>query len=472
MTYQTPHLIENLWNHSVIPTLKKYIEIPCKSVAFDPDWEKNGYIDEAMQLLSKWCHAQDIQGMKLKIHKIPGKTPLMLIDIPGQSNQSVLLYGHMDKQPEMTGWKKGLSAWKAVLKEDLLYGRGGADDGYAIFSAITAIKALQTQNLPHPHCTVMIEASEESGSCDLPAYIEKLESQIPRPDLVICLDSGAGNYNQLWATTSLRGLISGVLTVEILKEGVHSGEASGVVPSSFRIMRQLLNRIEDLDTGEMPLEIFKVTIPEARVKEARHVAEVLEDQVWSVYPWVEGARPADLPKYEIVLNRTWRATLSITGVADIPPIKSAGNVLRPKTSLKLSIRIPPTANPEEIVPHLKSILESDPPYGAKINFDVLDQATGWNAPPTAEWLYHAIEQASLKYYGKPALYWGEGGSIPFMHMLGEKFPQAQFLITGVLGPHANAHGPNEFLHIPMAKKLTCCVADVLNSFSDCSLSHL
>jgi acetylornithine deacetylase/succinyl-diaminopimelate desuccinylase-like protein len=470
MPNPTQTFIDRLWETSVLPALSAYIEIPCKSVAFDADWEKNGYIDQAMALMSEWCRAQDIKGMTLNIHREAGKTPLMLIDIPGESESAVLLYGHMDKQPEMVGWEEGLAPWKAVMKGDRLYGRGGADDGYAVFAAVSAIKALQAQGLRHPHCTIVIEASEESGSCDLPFYIEQLKDKIPAPDLIICLDSGAGNYEQLWATTTLRGVVNGVLTVEILTEGVHSGAASGIVPSSFRIIRQLLTRIEDERSGEVLVDACKIDLPPARLEEAKHFAAVLGDEVWSNYPWVTGAGPypvssnpmgINLLDYELALNRTWRSTVSYTGIGDMPAIQDAGNVLRPKTSLMLSLRLPPMVDCHVAASSVKKILEADPPYGAKVIFDIRDKADGWNAPVTAPWLFAAANKASETYYGKPVLYWGEGGSIPFMYMLGERFPDAQFLVTGVLGPHSNAHGPNEFLHIPMAKKLTCCVADIL-----------
>jgi acetylornithine deacetylase/succinyl-diaminopimelate desuccinylase-like protein len=465
MANQTQQFIENLWETSIIPTISKYIEIPCKSVAFDPDWEKNGYIDQALKLMCDWCQAQDIKGIQLKIYKESGKTPVMLIDIPGQVDKHVLMYGHMDKQPEMVGWHDDLGPWKAVMKGDRLYGRGGADDGYAVFTSIAAIKALQHQDLQHPNITILIEASEESGSRDLPFYIEQLKDKIPTPDLIICLDSGAGNYEQLWATTSLRGLVNGVLTVDILTEGVHSGAASGIVPSSFRIIRQLLSRIEDEQSGEVLLASCVIDIPRERVKETKHFAQVLGDEVWRNYPWVQGAIPTKIPDYELALNRTWRPTVSYTGIGDMPAIKDAGSVLRPKTSIVVSLRLPPLADHTLAAQELKQILEAYPPHNAKVSFEIGDSAGGWNAPETQPWLQEAVNKASEKYYGQPALYWGEGGSIPFMKMLGDKFPDAQFLITGVLGPFSNAHGPNEFLHIPMAKKLTCCVSDVLHAVS-------
>lgn len=450
-----------VWDDSAIPELVDYIRIPNKSPAFDPDWQAHGYMDKAVAQFERWCLAQDIPGMELEVVRLPGRTPLIYMDIPGNIDNTVLLYGHLDKQPEMTGWREGLGSWEPVMEDDRLYGRGGADDGYAMFASLIAIRGLKQQSIPHARCVVIIEACEESGSFDLPYYIDHLSNRIGKPELVICLDSGCGNYEQLWCTTSLRGLIGGDLKIEILKEGVHSGDASGIVPSSFRILRQLLNRIDDAGSGVLLADEFHADIPDKRIDQAELASEVLAEQVYSKFPFAETAKPVSDDPQELILNRTWRPALSITGMDGVPAVADAGNVLRPYTMAKLSLRLPPTCDAERAADKLKSLLENEPPYGAKVTFTPGWSAGGWHAPDMAAWLEETIDQASLNYFGQPAVHMGEGGSIPFMGMLGEKFPEAQFLITGVLGPHSNAHGPNEFLHIPTAKKLTCCVAEVI-----------
>ena len=449
------------WENSAIKELIDYIRIPNKSPIFDPDWQANGYMEQAVTQFETWCLSQNTPGMTLDIVRIPDRTPLIFIDIPGSIDNTVLLYGHLDKQPEMTGWRKELGPWKPVLDGDKLYGRGGADDGYAIFASLISVRALKELNIPHARCVIIIEACEESGSFDLPFYIDELSDRIGKPDLVICLDSGCGNYDQLWNTTSLRGLIGGDLKIEILKEGVHSGDASGIVPSSFRILRRLLNRIDATESGYIAIEEFIADIPPARQAQAQIAAEVLGEETFTKFPFTKGTQPITNNPVELILNRTWRPALSITGVDGIPSIADAGNVLRAQTSTKISLRLPPTVDAKKASDTLKTLLESDPPYGATVTFTPDWSATGWHAPEMDTWLEEAIDQASLNYFGEPSVHMGEGGSIPFMGMLGEKFPDAQFLITGVLGPHSNAHGPNEFLHIPTAKKLTCCVAEVI-----------
>ena len=461
------------WDDEIVPQLVEYIRIPNKSPMFDADWVANGHMERAVQLMEAWARAQDVPGMQLEVVRLEGRTPLILIEIPASGPETgadtVLLYGHLDKQPEMTGWDDDKGPWVPVLEGDRLYGRGGADDGYAIFGSLTSVMALQAQGAAHARCVVLIEACEESGSYDLPAYVDRLADRIGKPSLVVCLDSGCGNYEQLWCTTSLRGMAGGNLTVKVLDEGVHSGDASGIVPSSFRIIRELLSRIEDEETGRVLVEGLHVEIPEERMAQAAKVAEVLGDEVYSKFPFLDGMTPMADDLTELVLNRTWRPALSITGADGIPPLASAGNVLRPHTALKLSMRLPPTLDGKRGGELLERALLDDAPYGAEVSLHLEKASTGWNAPSLAPWLENAIDQSSQEFFGKPAMYMGEGGTIPFMGMLGEKFPGAQFMITGVLGPHSNAHGPNEFLHIPMGKGVTACVSRVLAEHNAASL---
>lgn len=466
--------ISGKWDDEIVPRLIEYIRIPNKSPMFDADWVAHGYMEQAVTLMVDWVRAQNVPGIQIEVVRLEGRTPLIFLEIPASADADtgddcVLLYGHLDKQPEMTGWDEDLGPWIPVIKGDRLYGRGGADDGYAIFGSLAAIMALQAQGVPHARCVVMIEACEESGSYDLPAYVDHLAEKIGKPSLVVCLDSGCGNYEQLWCTTSLRGLTGGNLSVQVLEEGVHSGDASGIVPSSFRLLRQLLSRIEDEKTGRILLDGLHAEIPADRLAQARKCAEVLGDAIHDKFSMLDGMTPMADDLTELVLNRTWRPALSVTGVDGIPPLASAGNVLRPFTAVKLSLRLPPTLDGKQAGELLRDTLLRDPPNGAHVSLELEKASGGWNAPSMSHWLEHAIEAASQENFGRSAMYMGEGGSIPFMGMLGEKFPGAQFMITGVLGPHSNAHGPNEFLHIPMGKRVTGCVARVIAAHRDASV---
>jgi len=458
----TTAFVSTFWDDHIVPTITEYIRIPNKSPSFDANWEANGHMEDALQLALRWLDAHPVPGMRVDVGRLPRRTPMILVDVPaiGGADGTILMYGHLDKQPEMTGWREDLGPWEPKYEDGKLYGRGGADDGYALFASVCALLALG-EGVPRARVVLMIEFSEESGSPDLPAYVDHYKDIIGTPDLVVCLDSGAGNYEQMWSTTSLRGLVGGTLDVSVLREGVHSGDASGVVPSSFRVARSMLSRLEDPETGRIVPESLWTEIPEDRARQAKRAGDSLGDAVYKRFPWAGGMQPTDTTPAECVLNRTWRPALSITGIDGVPSTDSAGNVLRPHTRLKLSLRLPPTVDADVASAVLTELFTHDVPYNACVTTDLTDGATGWNAPPLASWLEETLDEASNTYYGKPCLHMGEGGSIPFMGMLNDKFPDAQFVVTGVLGPNSNAHGPNEFLHVPYAKKLTSCIAHVL-----------
>jgi acetylornithine deacetylase/succinyl-diaminopimelate desuccinylase-like protein len=468
--------VDQRWDHVIVSRLSDYIRIPAKSPAFDPNWAAHGHLDRVVRDALAWARIQPVRGLQAEIVTLEGRTPCVFFDAPSTrsgppTEQTVLFYGHLDKQPEMSGWRAGLGPWQPVIQDGRLYGRGAADDGYAIYAALTAIAALDAAGAPRPRCVGLIETCEESGSIDLPAYLELLAPRLGQVGLLIGLDSGCGDYDRLWVTTSLRGLVGGVLNVDVLDEGVHSGNASGIVPSSFRILRVLLDRIDDSRTGKLRDAVFQATVPPDRMDQARKAGAVLGDRIWQQFAWARSGvgaqgpeeqttRPVTTDPVEAILNRSWKATLSVIGAAGLPALKEGGNVLRPNTSLKLSVRLPPTVDAERAAQRLKQVLEADPPYGARVQFDLENAGSGWNAPPTAPWLKDALQKASHDAFGLEPVWMGEGGGIPFISMLGERFPRAQFVITGVLGPQSNAHGPNEFLLIDYAKKLTGAIAQI------------
>ena len=468
--------VSQAWDGDILRQLSDYIAIPAKSPAFDPDWAANGYIEAVLRNAADWVRAQKVPGLALEIVRLDGRTPVLFFEIEGTqpganaaAASTVLMYGHLDKQPEFTGWRADLGPWTPRLEDGRLYGRGGADDGYAVYASIAAVQALKAQGLPHPRIVGLIETCEESGSYDLLPYVDALRPRLGEVGLVVCLDSGAGNYDQLWLTTSLRGMAGGTLKVEILTEGIHSGDASGLVPSSFRIMRQVLDRLEDSATGRLLPASFHCDVPPERLAQARATAAILGDELYKRFPWAHHdcggsttvALPTTTDPLEALLARTWRPTLSVTGADGFPAIKDAGNVLRPWTAFKLSLRLPPLVDAAQSVRQLKALLEDNAPYQAKVTFEPQGAATGWNAPAMTPWFEQALQAASQAHYGAPCGYIGQGGTIPLMNMLSEGFPAAQMMVCGVLGPKSNAHGPNEFLHVPYARRLTAAVAQVI-----------
>ncbi|MDN3988289.1 M20/M25/M40 family metallo-hydrolase [Zwartia vadi] len=473
-TAQVLSSVSQTWDDDLIGQLSDYIEIPAKSPAFDANWAQAGYLNQVVERTAAWIQAQKVAGLTLEIIRLPGRTPVLFFDVastrPQSANsQTVLMYGHLDKQPEFDGWRNGLGPWTPKYLDGKLYGRGGADDGYAAYAAITAIQALKEQKVPHPRIVGLIETCEESGSPDLLPYIDVLKTRLGDVGLVICLDSGAGNYDQLWLTTSLRGMAAGVLKVEILTEGVHSGDASGLVPSSFRIMRHVLDRLEDSETGRLLPKSFHCEIPAERLAQAQATAAILGDAIYKRFPWAHHdcagsslvALPTTLDPVEALIRRTWKPTLSVTGAEGFPALKDAGNVLRPYTAFKLSLRLPPLIDAAAAVAELKTLLEDNAPYQAKVTFHSESTSSGWNAPTTAPWFEQALNNASLAHFQAPVGFIGQGGTIPLMKLLSTGFPKAQMMVCGVLGPQSNAHGPNEFLHVPYAKKLTAAVAQVI-----------
>jgi len=401
-TTRLKHHVDTFWNDAILPSITEYIRIPNKSPAFDSKWVEHGYMEDAVRLMEAWAREQlgAFPSATLEVVRLPGRTPLIFMEIPsdhgGDGKDTVLLYGHLDKQPEMVGWTEGMGPWTPVQRDDKLYGRGGADDGYAMFAAISALLALKEQNLPHARAVIVIEVCEESGSPDLPFYIDHLADRIGTPDLVVCLDSGCGNYDQLWLTTSLRGMVIGNLTVKVLTEGVHSGDASGMVASSFRIARQLLSRIEDEATGQMRLDDLFVQIPPDRSQQAKDAAAILGDEVYTKFPFAPGVKPMAGDNAELILNRTWRPQLAITAVDGYPTPGDAGNVLLPYSTAKLSLRTPPTLDAGEAARKVKQVLEADPPYGAEVAFDGGEGQSGWHAPPLAPWPMSGWAEASTR----------------------------------------------------------------------------
>ena len=467
--------VSHAWDSDIVQRLKDYVEIPAKSPSFDANWAQAGLLETVVRKTAQWIEAQRVAGLTLEVVRLPGRTPVLFFEVASTrsgaqpSDPTVLMYGHLDKQPEFTGWRADLGPWTPKYEDGRLYGRGSADDGYAAYAAVAAIQALKTQNVAHPRIVGLIETCEESGSYDLMPYIDVLRARLGDVGLVVCLDSGAGNYDQLWLTNSLRGMASGVLKVEVLTEGVHSGDASGLVPSSFRIMRQVLDRLEDSASGRLLPASFHCEVPPERLAQARATAQILGEELYKRFPWAhydcggssQFALPTTTDPLQALLNRTWIPTLSVTGADGLPDLKNAGNVLRPYTAFKLSLRLPPLVDAAQAVQQLKTLLEDNAPYQAKVTFEAGGGATGWNAPDTAPWLEQALNAASQAHFGAPCGYIGQGGTIPLMNMLSLGFPRAQMMVCGVLGPKSNAHGPNEFLHVPYAKKLTAAVAQVI-----------
>lgn len=453
-----------------LDSLCDYIRIPALSPAFDSDWKASGAIHQAADHLLDWALGRAITDLHGEIRELPGRTPVILLEIPSTLGEDVgppvLLYGHLDKQPPLGDWSEGLDPFTPVRRGDLLFGRGSVDDGYALYSSLLAIEALEAAGESHGKILVLIEASEESGSPDLAAHLDDLEAKLEGVELVVCLDSGALTYDQLWITDSLRGNICLTIDVEVLTQGVHSGEASGVVPSSFRILRLLLDRLESPATGDLLIPELNAEIPDHHLSAAVRLNEELNDPLSRHFPTVDGLTLMGRDGADRLIRQSWSATLSVTGFEGAPAPRDAGNVLRRRTSVKLSIRTPPNVDARLAQDAVIGLLSADPPYGATISIESEAVAQGWVAKARPPWLIDALDAASRSSFGKEVGYLGEGGSIPFLAELGHRFPHADLIATGALGPGSHAHGPDESLHVPTAIKISIALAEILKSHAN------
>jgi acetylornithine deacetylase/succinyl-diaminopimelate desuccinylase-like protein len=458
-----------MWAEPILDALDRFGRIPDLSPAFDSRWEDTGFLETAVTHLAEWCRSRARPGTSVEVVRLPGLTPTLLVDVAPSDpaiTGTVLFYGHYDKQPPFDGWDEGLGPWTPVRRGDRLYGRGLADDGYAVFAAMAALESVTVAGGRHGRCRILIEGSEESGSPHLASYLDHLADRIGTPDLVIALDSGCATYDRLWVTTSLRGLVSGTLRVRVLHQGIHSGIGGAVVPSSFLILRQLLDRIEDSATGEILLPELRVEPPAGARAAAEEMVRFEADAAGGPgpgLPVVDGLRLLGTDEADRALRVAWSGSVAVTGADGLPPTADAGNVLRPSTSVKLAVRLPPTCDAERAAGALARTLTADPPHGAEVEFELEAAADGWAATELASWAGDALARSSAACFGAAPGFIGEGGSIPFIGWLAERFPGAQLVVTGVLGPESNAHGPNEYLHLPTAERLSAALALLLDA---------
>lgn len=457
------NFVDTYWEKEALPQLMAFGEIPNVSPAFDAEWEKHGHMMRAAEMLAEWVKSRNI-AETVEIKRLPGRTPLLFIEIKGELEETVLMYGHMDKQPEMDGWREGLHPWKPVREGEYLYGRGLADDGYALFAAIGAVEGAKAQGAKLPRIVIIIEGSEESGSEDLPAYLEELKEAIGEPRAVVTLDSEGLGPECLALTRSLRGIINGYLTIKTLSAPLHSGLATGVVPSSSRILRILFSRIEDTETGRIINATVNPKIPETVRENFKKVADALGDTFLKAYELPQGLEPVANDVSELIERNLWEAGMEVTGFSGLPPPERAGNVFASELHLKLSFRIPPLVKAKDAAVELKKVFETKPPYDARITFTAKEMDNGWLGSPFSETGERAIGEAAQETYGLGPIETGIGASIPFIGMMAKKFPKADQIVVGLLSPSSRAHGPNENLHIPRAKNLTEWLARFLTKF--------
>lgn len=454
--------IHHAWAGETLDAMKAFIRIPSKSSAFDAEWEKHGFLLEAVKDAAQWGKKRFPTGT-FEILSKPGVTPALFIDLPatnGHAGRPVFFYGHFDKQPETIGWSEGLGPWLPVVKNDRLYGRGSADDGYSFYTALTAIQALEAAGTAHPRIVGFFETDEESGSKDLGAYLHEIAPRCGNPCVLAILDLGICDHHRLWLTSSLRGVVGFKLKVEVLTHPVHSGIASGIVPSSFAVMRELLDRLEDPRTGRVLLPEFQVSLPEEHKKAIERCAAILGKDVIK-FPFAGNTEPRSSDPVQAILRNTWEPTLSILGADGLPSTSEASALLRASTSLALSFRIPPRVDPQAALKAAVAAVTENVPSHARVTIRDCRAEGGFEAPALAPWLEEATHAASKALWGNDFEYCFEGATIGTMKDFSSAFPNASFLNLGVLGAEENAHAPNESLPLDYVRKLTEALADIV-----------
>ena len=460
--------ITQTFEKDVVPALMNFIRIPNGSPSYDKDWQTNGFQEQAALYIKEWVESQNLQNTYVHILQEKNRTPFIYIEIEASKkddSRSILMYGHFDKQPPLEGWSEGLSPRSPVIKDKHLYGRGGADDGYGVFAAVSAVKCAQAHNWPMPRINIIIEGAEESYTQDLEFYVDFLKEEIGNPSLIVCLDSGCEDYKRLWITSSLRGVISVDLKVSLLTQGIHSGIGGGLVAESLMVLRNLIDRIEDPLTAKMLLEDLFVQIPENRRKEIKEVVQIVGKDIISNVPFEAGVKPFSDDIEELIINNTWKPFLCVTGADGLPEASTAGNVLRPYTQVKLSIRLPPMVDSVKAGQKVVEVLTKDPIYNAVVEAKVSNTGDGWNLSNFSERLRNITSTASQRFYaGNEIQFLGEGGSIPFVQILNNKFKNSDFLVLGVTGPGSNIHGLDENLDLDFCRRLICCLAYILSDY--------
>ena len=445
--------------------LKGIIRIPNLSPGYDKEYFTNGLVYQALHYMADWVKAQGLKNCNVRTFEEPNKEPLLLVDIGATTDKNVLpvlTYGHLDKMPHLdpAGWSEGLSATNPVVRNDKVYGRGTNDDCYEGFVVVTAVKYLEEHNIPHPRVIMLMETGEESGDEEIVRYLHKLRPELGDVGVVLVIDAEAEDYKTLWCCKSLRGVAMGVLTVEHLRQPCHSGMATGLVPDTFRICRMLLSRLEDEQTGEVKLKEAHVDIPEAARQQLHSIAQQLGESCVEIVDRLPGAQLLSTDLTQLLINKAWLPGLAVTGQDGLPVLEQGSNVIRTKTALKLSMRLPPGVDSKKFNLLMKQVLEADPPYGARVQYEIVDGGDGWYGKDFNEVTASSLSRASQAVFGQDPLFYGEGGSIPLCNLLEELWPNAEIIVTGAAGVDSNAHGFDESLNLPYTSKFTA----VLTSF--------
>ena len=451
--------IEKMFTYNMIPNLMNFIRIPNLSPAYDYEWNTNGLLLKAANLIIAYAKSLEIKNAQINLIQDKGYSPLIFIEIPASrpnDNRTVLLYAHFDKQPHGTGWDDDKGPTKPVIQNGRLYGRGSADDGYASFSMLTAIKACQEHNCPLPRICLIFEGAEESTDEHLTYYFNKLLPIIGENVIAfIPLDSGCADYDRLWITNSLRGVCDYEINIQTLDNNISFGpEASGRIAENLFILRKAIDAVMDTSTGDVKIEEFYVKdIPEEIQEEMDKEIEIVGEQFFKEIPLYEGVKPLKTDIKEAMINNRWKPTCSILGIDNCPKIEDNGFGVKKSITVKMSMRLPPGIDSHAALEALKKVVKENIYFDAKVKFLSAEVADGWKLTNFSEKTKNVLNKASKEYFGNELVFKGMGGSIPFITYFQTKYPNADVICTGILGADCFEHGPNENLHLEACKKM-------------------
>ena len=455
--------VDKQFTLNILPNLMNFIRIPNLSPLFDPNWKTNGYLFKAANLIVSYAKSLNIKNAEINLLQDSGHTPMVFIEIPASrknDNRTVIFYGHYDKQPYGTGWDKDKSPTNPVIVDGRLYGRGSADDGYASFSILTAIKTCQEFNCLMPRICCLFEGAEESTDADLKYYFDKL---IPiLGDNVVAfipLDSGCPDYDRLWMANSLRGIVDIDVNIQTLDQESHYGpEASGIIAENLFLMRKIYDGLVDSTNGEFKLEEFKIAedkIPAIVMEQMQKEIEIVGDNFIKNIPLYEGVSPLKTDVKELMINNRWKPSCFILGIDNCPKTEDRGFGVSSGINVRMSIRIPPTVDKNKAIEALKKALSDNIYFGAQVKLGYLDYGEGVLLANMSNKVKNILNKASLEFFGNESVFTGVGGSIPFIGYFQSKYPNTDIICTGIVGSDSHEHGPNENLNIEACKKMVC-----------------
>ena len=387
-------------------------------------------------------------GLNARVTSSKNSKPAVLAQTEiDPSKKTVLLYAHHDVQPVGDINKWNTDPFKSEIINGRLFARGSGDNKAGVVTHYEVVKNL-LETLP-VNIKIFIEGEEEIGSPYMSEFIGENREDL-EADVIVIADSGNIKSGVPTITTSLRGLVDGVIVIDQQMEPVHSGLGGGVVPDAFMILSRIIASFHN-DKGELLIEgltpteqdVFELSDEFVKSSLSSNGVELFEMDSYSKRLWLEPA-------------------LSILAI-DAPPVAESVNLLIPKAKAKVSLRLPPTEDPDHAMNMLEKHVKENTPFNANVEFIPEAKGKGILVDPKNEFSSKLIESFNKNWENKVA-YMGVGGSIPFANVFINEFPNSEIVLVGAGDEEGNAHAPNESVNIDDIKRLITSLIDALSSY--------